>query len=254
MNLKFWVFAFISLSFVVFQSCDDDDDTTPQPNNTDDIFELAVRRINPDVSIADFTAARDAFVAKLVEEEGAFNDREVQPFFDYTFSGAPLDSIYIGMTQYEDLDTYTSLGQSLSTTPEAADFFSKFSLLVFEPLQPIEGYAPVDLSEVATLGSGNVLEIAVRDLSAYQNFNQADYEAARDAFLEKLSTHPSYIREIQWQSATNPNIVVGMTVHVSQQTVNDLANDTEFNNSPESTNFIGNYPPNVLGVMNTVLK
>lgn len=249
---KFFLLLFIAL--FVFQSCMDDDENPLSPNKTDDVFELAVRRIKTGVSISDFTTARDAFVAKLVEQEGAFNDREVQPFFDYTFSGLPLDSVYIGMTQYEDLDTYTSLGQSLSTIPEAADFFSKFDLLVFEPLQPIEGYAPVDLAEIAPLGSGNVLEIAVRDLSSYPNFNQADYEAARDAFLEKLSGHPSYVREIQWQSATNPNIVVGMTVHVSPQTVNDLANDADFNNSPEATNFIGNYPPTVLGVMNTVLK
>lgn len=249
-NLLLVLFA----ALFIFQSCKDDDENPPIVNTTDDVFELAVRQIKTGVSITDFTAARDAFVAKLVEQEGAFNDREVQPFFDYTFSGLPLDSVFIGMTQYENLDTYTSLGQSLSSIPEAANFFSKFDLLVFEALQPIEGYAPVDLSEIAPLGSGNVLEIAVRDLSAYQNFNQADYETARDAFLMKLSEHPSYVREIQWQSAINPNIVVGMTVHVSQQTVNDLANDTAFNNSPEATNFIGNYPPTILGVMNTVLK
>lgn len=254
MNVKVWVLALLSLSLIIFQSCDDDDNVTPAVNNTDDVFELAVRRINPGVSIDDFTAARDAFVAKLVAEDGAFNDREVQPFFDYLGSGLPLDSVYIGLTQYEDLDTYTSLAQSLSTIPEAQAFLGTFSPLVFEALRPIEGYIPVDLSEVAPLGTGHVWEIAVRDLNSYPNFDQADYEAKRDAFVQKLAEQNGTLREIQWESAINPGIVVGMTIYESQAAVIAINSDTTFTNSTESVEFISAYPPTVFGTLNTVLK
>lgn len=249
-NLLLLLFA----ALFMFQSCKDDDGNPPTPDKTDDVFELAVRRIKPGVSISDFTAARDAFVAKLVEQEGAFNDREVQPFFDYLGSGLPLDSVYIGMTQYEDLDTYNSLGQSLSTIPEASTFLSTFSPIVFEALRPIEGYAPVDLSEVAPLGSGHVWEIAIRDLNSYPNFNQSDYEAKRDAFVKKLAEQNGTLREIQWESAINPGIVAGMTIYESQAAVIAINSDSTFTNSTESVEFIGAYPPTVFGTLNNVLK
>ncbi|MEZ5056943.1 MAG: hypothetical protein R2879_07865 [Saprospiraceae bacterium] len=254
MNKKFRFSAltalFISTIFMV--SCDKDDDV--KTDQSDDVFELAVRKINPGVSITDFTSARDAFVAKLMAEEGTSNDREFQPFFDFLNSGFSFDSVYIGMTQYEDLATYSNLGSTLVNIPEAQQFISLFTPLVFEALQPIEGYGPVDLGDLAPLGTGQVLEIAVRDLSAYSNFNQSDYETKRDAFLTKLSAQNGFIREVQWKSAINENIVVGMTVYESQQAVIGINSDPDFTSSAEVTDFIGAYPPSVFGTLNTVLK
>lgn len=250
----FGVFFLLAFPLLVFSSCKDNDEQEPQTNKTDDVFELAIRRVNSGVSISEFTSARDAFVAKLMSQEGTSNDREVQPFFNYLGSDLPLDSIYIGLTQYENLATYNSLGQTLSSSSEAASFFSTFSPIVFEALQPLEGYSPVDLSRVAPLETGQVLEIAIRDLSTYPNFNQADYETARDAFLKKLSQQNGFVREIQWKSVLNPTIVVGMTVYESQQAVIAINSDASFTGSPETTTFIGNYPPSVFGTLNTVLK
>ncbi|RMG55262.1 MAG: hypothetical protein D6722_28085 [Bacteroidetes bacterium] len=226
----------------------------PTPDLSDDVFELAIRRVNPGQSLAGFTAARDAFVAKLMAEAGTSNDREVQPFFDFLGTGLPLDSVYIGMTQYQDAETFAALGQSLAGIPEAAPFMGAFTPLVFEALQPIAGYGPVDLSTVAPLGSGQVLEIAVRDLSAYANLDQADYEAKRDAFLALLAQQPGFVQEIQWQSILNPTIVVGMTVYESQAAVTAINSDPAFVQSEEAMNFIGSYPPTVFGMLNTVLK
>lgn len=247
-------FALLALfAAFLFPACEDEE-PAPAPDLSDDVFELAVRRINDGVSIAEFTAARDAFVAKLMAEEGTSNDREVQPFFDFLSMGIPLDSIYIGMTQYQDLSTYSALGQELLALPEAAAFLNTFTPLVFEALQPIEGYGPVDLSELAPAGSGQVLEIAVRNLNLYDGFNETDYEAKRDAFLAKLSAQEGFLREVQWSSALNPGIVVGMTVYESQAAVTAINSDPAFTNSAEAAAFIGNYPPNVLGTLNTVLK
>lgn len=253
-NSNLLLFALLFVAGIFISSCDKDEDVNTNPDLSDDVFELAVRRINPGVSIAEFEAARDTFVAKLIAEEGTSNDREVQPFFDFLNMGIALDSIYIGMTQYESLETYNALGQSLFSIPEAQAFLSTFSPLVFEALQPIEGYEPVELSAIAPLGTGQVLEIAIRDLSSYDNFDQADYEAKRDVFLDKLSAQNGFLREIQWKSAINDGIVVGMTVYESQQAVIGINSDTTFANSPEVVNFIANYPPNVFGTLNTILK
>lgn len=238
----------------ILTSCDpDDDNPTPTPDKTDDVFELAVRRMNSGVSLSDFTTARDAFVAELMAQEGTSNDREVQPFFDFSQS-LPLDSVYIGMTQYEDIATYQSIGQTLGASQVAGDFFSKFTPLAFEALQPLDAYKPVDLGELAPMGSGNVLEIAVRDLSAYPNFDQADYEAKRDAFLEELAKQTGFVREVQWQSVSDANVVVGMTVYASQQAAGAILANTDFTGSAAVMNFLGTYPPNKVGTINTILK
>lgn len=248
---KFIMSSMLVFSLIAFQSCDKDDDVTEDKN--DDVFELAVRKINSGVSISDFTSSRDAFVTELMKQNGTSNDREVQPFFDFSQS-LPLDSVYIGMTQYEDLDTYQSIGQTLGTTSVASNFFSKFTPLAFEALQPLDEYKPIDLSTLAPKNSGKVLEIAVRDLSLYSNFNQADYEAKRDAFLTSLKQQNGFVQEVQWKSVTNPNVVVGMTVYASQSAAVGILSDTNFVSSSAVMNFLGTYPPNKVATINTVLK
>ena len=251
-RIKNLAFAtFVGLSFFSFQSCDNDDDVTE--NKHDDVFELAVRKVNSGVSINDFTTARDAFVTKLMQQDGTSNDREFQPFFDFSQS-LPLDSVYIGMTQYKDLTTYTNLGTQAQNWSEALPFISKFTPLAFEALQPLDEYKPVDLSSLAPKNSGRVLEIAVRDLSLYNNFNQADYEAKRDAFLTALKQQNGFVQEVQWKSVTNPNVVVGMTVYASQSAAVGILSDANFTNSSAVMDFLGTYPPNKVATINTVLK
>lgn len=234
------------------QSCNDEDDII-EDNPNDDVFELAVRKINSNQSIADFITARDVFVSELMRQEGTSNDREFQPFFD--FSGIlSMDSIYIGMTQYKDLTTYQNIGQSLGSTTIASDFFSRFTPLAFEALQPLDSSTPIDLRSIAPKNSNRVLEIAVRDLSLYTSFNREDYEAKRDAFLSTLSQQSGFVQEIQWQSVTNPNIVVGMTVYANQAAAATILSDSNFTNSNAVTEFLGNYPPNQVATINTVLK
>ncbi|MEZ4911578.1 MAG: hypothetical protein R2774_12045 [Saprospiraceae bacterium] len=243
--------SMLVFSLFAMQSCDKDDDVTEDKN--DDVFELAIRKINTGVSINDFTTARDAFVTELMKQNGTSNDREVQPFFDFSQS-LPLDSVYIGMTQYKDLATYQSIGQTLGTTSVATNFFTKFTPLAFEALQPLDEYKPVDLGALAPKSSGRVLEIAVRDLSLYSNFNQADYEAKRDAFLAALKQQNGFVQEVQWKSVTNPNVVVGMTVYESQTAAATILSNVNFVTSSAVVNFLGSYPPNKVATINTVLK
>lgn len=248
---KLFVGSMMIFSLFAVQSCDNDDDVTEDKN--DDVFELAVRKINSGVSISDFTTSRDAFVTELMKQNGTSNDREFQPFFDFSQS-LSIDSVYIGMTQYKDLATYQSIGQTLGTTSVATNFFSKFTPLAFEALQPLDEYKPVDLSTLAPKNSGRVLEIAVRDLSLYSNFNQADYEAKRDAFLNALKQQNGFVQEVQWKSVTNSNVVVGMTVYASQSAAVSILSDTNFTNSSAVMDFLGTYPPNKVATINTVLK
>ena len=156
------------------------------------------------------------------------------------------------MYQYEDLGTFQRVGNKLGNTAEAGAFFSTFDVLTFTALKPVVAGTVVDLSQVAT--GNQVLEIAVRDLSKYSNFDQADYEAKRYTFLAELAKQPARVAEYQWVSVLDPNIVIGMTVYTDQQAFFQLANDPAFGSNPAVGAFLGTYPPTNYGEICTVIK
>jgi hypothetical protein len=223
---------------LISSSCDKDEDPiVPIINKTDDIVELAIRQVKTGQTDA-FIAARTNFINLLTQETGVSNDREYQSFFHYDPA--------------EDLATFQAVGNNLGNTAEAGAFFSTFDVLTFTALKPVVAGTVVDLSQVAT--GNQVLEIAVRDLSKYSNFDQADYEAKRDAFLAELAKQPARVAEYQWVSVLDPNIVIGMTVYTDQQAFFQLANDPVFGSNPAVGAFLGTYPPTNYGELCTVIK
>ncbi len=241
--------AFFLLALVVFSACKKEE--AAAPNKTDDVLELAIRKVKVGQE-SNFLTARANFINLLTAQNGTSNDREYAMFFPYD---ANIDlnenQVFVGMTQYEDLNTYNAIGNAIGNSPEAAAFFSTFDPLVFTVLKPLEAGTEVDASKLAS--SGQILEIAVRDLSIYSNFNKSDYETKRDAFLAALAQRPERVAEYQWVSATNSNIVVGMTVYKSQADYLNLISDTGFVTSQVVLDFAGNYPAHSGGI-HTVVK
>ncbi|MEM7531322.1 MAG: hypothetical protein AAF639_04040 [Chloroflexota bacterium] len=202
--------------------------------------EIAIRRLNADQDVDEFATLRDAFVDLLKAQPGANVDREFVPFVDFLTFAAPEPPVYIGMTEYTDMTAFQAASEALSGGPEAAAFFSTFNPEVFTVLRPLNAEDRYDLSTVAT-ESGQVLEVAVRDLSSYENFVAADYEAARDVFLEALSQQEGWVQEMQWISLFDPNIVVGMTVYASAEAYQTIYS-SEFVQAEATQIFAGNYP------------
>lgn len=246
-NFAFMLLAFFSLSLA---SCDKDDDNTPA-DKTDDVVEIAIRQVKPG-QLSAFEQARTNFINVLTKEPNVFNDREYESFLHYNPAQDTSRAVYVGMTQYEDLAAFEAAGQKLGSSSEAAAFFNTFDALTYTVLKPVKAGTTVDLTKVAS--SGQVLEIAVRDLSKYSNFNKADYEAKRDAFLAELAKQPARVAEFQWVSALDPNIVVGMTVYTNQQAFFQLLSDPAFAGNPAVGAFLGTYPPTNFGEVCTVVK
>lgn len=245
------VFAAI-FAVALMSSCEKEDSPTlPTVDKTDDIVELAIRQVKTG-QMAEFIEARTNFINLLTQESGVSNDREYQSFFHYDPTQDTTREVYVGMTQYEDLATFQAVGNKLGSTAEAGAFFSTFDVLTFTALKPINAGTVVDLSQVAT--GDQVLEIAVRDLSKYPSFDQADYEAKRDAFLAELAKQPARVAEYQWVSVLDPNIVVGMTVYTDQAAFFQLASDPSFASNPAVGAFLGTYPPTNYGELCTVIK
>lgn len=206
------------------------------------VVELAVRRLGEGQDVGAFEASRDAFVARLREQDGVATDRELHAFFDFRAQAEPTSPVFVGMTEYASLEAFEAAGEALGASPEAAAFFATFTPEAFTALRPLSPAAAVDLASIADR-PGQVLEIAVRDLSAYEGFDAAEYEGARDAFLALLREQPGFVAEHQWVSVLDPNTVVGMTVYESQEAFFGVLGDEAFVNAPATAAFLFAYPP-----------
>ena len=221
--------------------------------STDNVFVLPIRKLKPEQDLADFKAKRDAYVALLEAEFGTLTDREFEPFFEFTGSGLALDSVFVGLTSFSDFQSFQDIGAATSGQI-ADDFFATFDFITFQVLQPLDPTEVVDLSDFANLGTGQVWEVAVRDLSLYSDFDQSDYESRRDAYLAVLAAQDNFVREVQWQSISDPNVVVGMTVYKDAQSYAAVNADTTFINDYLSTGFLQNYPINVYSAIHNPVK
>lgn len=221
--------------------------------STDNVYVLPIRKVKPAQNIEEFIEKRDAYVALLEAQEGTLTDREFQPFFEFTNSGLAVDSVFVGLTSFSDFQTFQEIGTA--TSGEIANnFFETFDFITFQVLQPLDPTETVDLEDFANLGTGQVWEVAVRDLSQYGDFDQADYEQKRDDYLAVLAAQNNFVREVQWQSISDPNVVVGMTVYKDAQSYAAVNADQDFIDAYLATGFLQNYPINVYGAIHNTLK
>lgn len=205
------------------------------------VTELAVRRLHPSQDLDAFAVARDAFVARLREQQGVGTDREFAAVFDFASGGAPQPPVFIGMTEYDSSSAFAAAGEALGGSPEAAALFATFTPAVFTALRPLDPTARYDLADIAGV-PGQVLEVASRDLSAYADFDSATYAVTRDAFLAALREEDGFVAEYQWVSALDPHLVVGMTVYADAAAFQGIAGSS-FVQSQEYRQFLGTYPP-----------
>ncbi len=225
----------------------------PAQVSSDNVYVLPIRRLKAGQDLQDFQTKRDAYVALLEAESGTLTDREFQPFFEFTNSGLPVDSVFVGLTSFSDFQTFQAIG-SATSGQIANDFFATFDFISFQVLQPLDPSEPVDLAEFANLGTGQVWEVAVRDLSQYSSFDRSDYEQKRDAYLAVLAAQDNFVREVQWRSLTDTNVVVGMTVYKDAQSYAAVNADSNFVNAYLATGFLQNYPINMYGAIHNPLK
>ncbi len=107
--------ALASMALALLSACDTTSTTVPdEPDGgSAAVIELAVRRLNDGQDVAEFEAARDAFVARLREQDGVEVDREFQAFFDFGTQAAPTAPVFVGMTQYATSEAFGAAGEAL---------------------------------------------------------------------------------------------------------------------------------------------
>ena len=210
-------------------------------DTTDDVLEIAIRRLNPGQDVGEFEAARDDFVTLLRAQPGVGTDREFSSFFDFSTYSAPTPPVFIGMTQYDNVAAYAAAGGAIGASAEAGAFFSTFTPEVFTLVVPVETGAGFDLAGVAN-GPGQVIEVVWRDLAtAYPDFDRADYEAKRDAGIAALAAVDGVVAEYQWV-AVEGQLAIGMTVYESAERFQAIATDPAVLGDPDLSAFFSTYP------------
>lgn len=250
--------SLILATTMLLAGCGEDTKNTTDPpappveTTTDDVVEIAIRRLNDGQDVKAFESARDTFVELLRKQKGVGTDREFVAVYDFAAQAPPMPPVFIGMTQYEGIDAFQAVGTVLGNTPEAGAFFSTFKPELFTVLRPLDEGSEVNLAGIANV-QGQILEVAYRDTSKYTNFDAAAYGQARDAFLQVLTAQPGVVAEYQWVSALDPKIVVGMTVYADQNAFGKIAMDPAVAGSSEAMAFLGTYPP-AAGFVNAVVR
>ncbi|MEM7273710.1 MAG: hypothetical protein AAF547_11570 [Actinomycetota bacterium] len=203
-----------------------------------EVAALVVRRVTGELD--DFTSTRDAYVADLEAQDGIVADREFQSFLSFTTFAQPDPAVFIGLTEGRSVAEFSASAEAVDPALSEV-YFPTFEIEVFDLLAPLDETTPVDVSEIA-VGEGQVLEVAWRDLNAYDNFDPLAYEAARDAYLEALSEFDGWVAEYQWVSSVGSGIVVGMTVYEDAEAFQAIATDADFTASAVYQGFVGDYP------------
>jgi hypothetical protein len=228
------------LSACAGEKAERDSATAPTEAGTGAVLEVAIRRLNEGQAVADFEAARDAFVDRLRAQPGVRTDREFSAFFDFSTFAAPTPPVFVGMTQYEDAAAYAAAGEALGASAEAGAFFATFTPEVFTLVVPADPDGAVDLAAMASK-EGQVIEVVWRDLALYEDFDAAAYEASRDAALAVLGAVEGVDAEYQWV-ATEGTLALGMTVYASQERFFEIATDEALVADPDISAFFGGYP------------
>lgn len=247
-----FLFSLLVLSACAGSAADGKDDTAVADEGGAAVLELAIRRLNEGQDVGAFEASRDAFVTQLKAQPGVGTDREYSAFLDYSTFAAPSPAVFTGMTQYDDLEAFQAAGAALGESDEASAFFSTFAPITFAVLQPLDAGETIDLAGLAP-DADDVLEIAVRDLGTYADFDAAAYASARDAFLGVLTAQPGVVREYQWVNVLDPDVVVGMTVYADAAAFQAVATDPAVAGSSEAATFLGAYPP-AAGFVHAVVR
>ncbi len=183
---------------------------------TDDVMEVSVRRLADGKAAADFESARDAYLDLLQDERSVLVHRELEAVVDLDAGVPPAPAVYVGLTQFETLEDFDSVNAELGDTSEADAFFGQFSAEVFTAVQPLFENEVLDLEGLAT--GGEVVEVAVRDLSTYDSFDEDAFDAAEEAYLTELLQQPGFVQEYRYVSVTDDALVVSLVVFEDQAT------------------------------------
>lgn len=158
-------------------------------------------------------------------------------------TGQPYQNVFFGLGQYDSYAAYAALLTKYSSgTPptELLTYFGTNTNLTPESVlvQPYRNTTALDIKNMVQ--PGQVLEIAIRDVSAYADFN--DFDTKRAAFVDLLSQQDGFLQEFEYRSADG-KYYVGMSLYESPEKFYGIASNPAVMQSAEAGALFATYPP-----------
>ena len=245
MNKLKIIFSVFALSLTLF-SCDKDDDTTTVVDKTDDVLEIPVRQVPVEST---WYNALTTMNQNLASEKGIIATREFKSIFSVapynSATGQPYDKVFFGLSQYENKADYDAIVAKYTTgTPPSwlTNYFTTNTPLTQNSIL-VKKYRNTPNIDVKNfLSAGQVLEIAIRDVSGFSNFN--DFDTKRAAFVDLLKQQDGFVKELEYRSEDG-KYYVGMTIYENIQKFQTIATNPAVMQSAVAGALFSSYPPDV---------
>ena len=104
-------------------------------------------------------------------------------------------------------------------------------------VQPFRDTPPLDVANMVQ--PGQVLEIAIRDVSAYESFEA--FDSVREPFVDMLLAQPGVLQEFEYRSVDG-RYYVGMTLYENAETFQAIMSNPDVVAGPEIAALMS-YPP-----------
>lgn len=209
----------------------------------DDVMELAIRAV-PDQEA--WKAAAGSFGKLLSGEQGIIANAEFMSIMGFAPVGAdgqPVKNVFVGMLQIDNEATHdTLMGKYFGAEKpvEVTAYLGTIENIADAgKLRPFRDTPALDVANMVK--PGQVLEIAVRDVSAL------DFEAfdtKRKAFVDVLTAQPGVLGEYEYRSIDG-KYYVGMTLYETGEAVQAIFANPTVSQGAEFGAMMAEYPPMV---------
>ena len=174
--------------------------------SSDTIYELAINKVKPG-RLAEFKAARAAFITEMKKTKGVGSDAAYQSFF--TMPGENDSEVFVGVTEWNSAEDFAGAAAQLMPTDAFRNYFQTFEQLAYLQLRPKDG-ASFDLQQIA--GDNLVVEFAARTVKSGQEHL---FTAKRKAFFDAVAAQPGYLFDREFV-AVDGDVKVVVIVWASQ--------------------------------------
>jgi len=209
----------------------------------DDVMELAIRTV-PDQEA--WMAAAAPFGQLMSGETGIIANSEFMSIMGFAPVGAdgqPVKDVFVGMVQFDNEATRDALIAKFLGADIPAEMTAYLATIetIADPgsLRPFRDTPALDVANMVQ--PGQVLEIAVRDVSAL-DFDA--FDAKRAAFVNVLTAQPGVLGEYEYRS-TDGKYYVGMTLYETGEAVQAIFATPAVSQGPEFGALMAEFPPMV---------
>lgn len=208
-----------------------DESATPDVEGT--VFEISVYRI---LDVDSFTTLSPELTTMLGEMEGVIASQTYNTFFAMP-SIEEGETFAVRITEWDSLTSYTAM-DDLAEEETVSAYLATIEAVQNVIVQPFVKGEALHVNDLAA--PGQVLEVAFRDISAYDD--PVDFLRTIRGFTHQLTALDGVVREYEWLSVDG-QYFVGMTQYESLDAFMAASQDETLLTSPVTAAVFSQYPP-----------